>query len=496
MSFGKRDAVVLLPGSAGAAGLGVLASWQPILAGGGFAMGGLFLLPWVGLFLLMTLFSMVQGPVYGPLAGIEIGGFGFSPAHLILIPFAIRAYLTTQPEMRLRWSKPEWFLVAFAIIQPLITLRKAPKFTASLGALGLTALGILAYLAVYVAVCNRRRLMAAARIVLWLILGNAVFGILAEIAHLAGISHIGVSQRSAYGDGVYGLSFEHDIFASTCAVGAIAFYVLWRERNSIMSPRLAGMAFWACGVASLLGLARGAWLGGGLIFLAVMVLPRGGARRIRGVERVGVTVILLAIVTVGGVYVLSSSSPTFSAIQQKAEDLVNINTGTGRARLNETAVALDDWKTSKLLGLGTGTYNQRHPQQEETNYIGNLYLRALYESGLLGAFLLGVFLLLLFWPNRSLLYASGDLAAATRALTYGGAVLLVAYAATDATLFIWPWILFAVIRAARTLVDREYRAAKAFTTAKPQELTALPVGLEGNGGRVAAPYPRAFGARR
>lgn len=272
--------------------------------------------------------------------------------------------------------------------------------------------------------------------------------------------------------------------------------MLWRERNPIMSPRISGIAFWLCGTASLLGLARGAWLGGGAVFLALMVLPRGGARRIRGVERAGVTIILLALVALGGVYVLSSSSPTFEAIQQKAGDLVNINTGTGRARLNETSIALEDWKTSKVLGLGIGTFNQHHPQPEKTNYIGNIYLRALYESGLLGAVLLVAFLLLLFWPNRSLLYASGDLAAVSRALTFGGAVLLVAYAATDATLFIWPWILFALIRASRVLVDREYRATRTVTTATPPALADAPLPLEGNGGRVTAPHPRAFDARR
>jgi hypothetical protein len=434
----------------------------------------------------MTLFSMIQSEAYGPLAGVEIFGFSFGPAHLLLVPFAIRAYLTTRPELRLRWGKQEWFLVAFAILQPLITFRKAPNFTASLGALGLIALGVLAYLAVYVAVCTPRRLFAATRNFLWLLLLHAVYGILAEISHLALGTRFGISTESAYGSGVYGLSFEHDIFASTCAVGAIAFYVLWRERNPIMSPRLSGMAFWICGAASLLGLARGAWLGLGLVFLAIMVLPRGGARRIRGVERVGVTVILLSLVALGVTYVIGSSSTAFEDVQAKAEDLVNFESGTGQARLHETAIALEDWATSKALGLGAGTYNQLHPLKEATNYIGNIYLRALYESGLVGAFLLGVFLVLLFWPNRSLLYASGDLASVARALTFGGAVVLVAYAATDATLFIWPWIMFGLIRASRALVDRDYRAERTVRALARPALAPVGPPTEGNGQEKAA----------
>ncbi|MFN2590259.1 MAG: O-antigen ligase family protein [Actinomycetota bacterium] len=499
MAVRKRDAATLLPGAAGSVGVGLLASQSPLAAGGAFALTGLFLLPWVGLFLLMTTLSMIQAEAYGPLAGVELLGFDFSPAHFVLIPFAIRAYLTTKPDLRLRWGKPEWFLVAFALIQPFITFRKAPAFSQSLGALGLTALGILAYLAVYAAVCTPRRFLSAARIFLWLILLNAVYGILAELSHLALGTRIGVSTQSAYGSGVYGLSFEHDIFASTCAVGAIAFYVLWRERNPIMSHRLSGVAFWLCGAASLLGLARGAWRGFGLVFLAMMVLPRGGARRVRGLERVGTTVILLSIVVLGGMYVLSSQSSTFEAIQQKAEDLINVETGTGQARLQETAVALTDWRTSKLFGLGTGTYNQRHPQKEKTNYIGNIYLRALYETGLVGAFLLIAFLALVFWPNRSLLYASGDVPAVARALSYGGAVVTVAYAATDATLFIWPWIMFGLIRASRVLVDRQYRSAAAVRAAPAAPATVASGASVSGNGHGAVPVldrPGAFGASR
>jgi hypothetical protein len=500
MALGRnRDGVLLLPAAGGSVGVGLFAAQSPVYAGGALGVAVLLLLPWVPLFLIMTLFSMIQSESYGALSGIELAGFSFGPSHLLLIPFAVRAYLTTRPEMRLRWGKPEWFLVAFAILQPLITLRKAPDFGASLGALGLLALGILAYLAVYVAVCTPRRVLAATRIFLWLLLLNAVYGILAELAHLAMGTRLGVSTNSEYGSGVYGLSFEHDIFASTCAVGAVAFYIFWRERNPVMSPRMSGIAFWICGVGSLLGLARGAWLGLGLVLLAIMILPRGGARRVRGVERVGVTVIILSLIGLGASYVIGSSSSAFEGVQQKAEDLVNLETGTGRARLHETSIALEDWKTSKLFGLGTGTYNQLHPQPEATNYIGNIYLRALYESGIVGVFLLIMFLVLLFWPNRSLLYASGDLASVARALTFGGAVVLVAYAATDATLFIWPWIMFGLIRASRALVDREFRAGRPGPgVARPIPAPMAPPMAPPNGGNgqgVAADRLRTFGAR-
>jgi hypothetical protein len=486
----RRDAAVLLPGAAGAVGLGAVTSQVPIAAVGAVGLGSLMVLPWVGLFSLFTLMSMVQNESYGILSGVRVAGFSFGWGHIILIPLAIRAYLFTKEGLRPHWGKPEWFIAAFAFIQPIITFRQAPSFKQSLGSLGLLALGVLAYVAVYAALCNRRRMLIAAKVFLLLVLANAVFGILAMVAHLVLHTHIGVSTRSAFGDGVYGLSLEHDIFASTCALGAIAFYVLWREWNPLFSRRLSAFGIGACGVAMLLGLARGAWLGCALAFLALMILPRPPGRRIRGAERVGFTLMLVALLGIGASYLVGSSGgdvSAFQGIQEKAANLVNLGTGTGLARLGETQTALTDWKKSPLFGLGSGSYDQRHPQKVRTNYIGNIYLRALYETGLVGAFLLVVFLLLLFWPNRALLFSTSELAPVVRALTFGGAVLTVAYAATDSTLLVWPWILFGLVRAARAMLDREYRAAR--PTPPPRPAIPAPV-VEGNGhGRVPAAVP-------
>jgi hypothetical protein len=468
-------------------------------AGGVLGFAFLLVLPWALLFALLTLLASIQNDSYGVVAGFEVGGFRVSPAHLVLIPFGIRAYLTTRENLRMRWGFPEWLLVAFALIQPVITWRKAPSPNASLGALGLVALGILAYLTVYMATCTHRRVLIAAKVFLWMVLLNALYGVVAMAAHVAAGTTFGISTRSAYGNGVYGLALEHDIFGSTCAMGAIAFYVLWRERNPIISSRISGPAVWICGAGMLLGLARGAWIGFGLAFLAVLILPRTRRRRIRGLERVGVSLIVLATVGLGASYVLGSSSTLgeqLEGVEEKLGDLVNLDTGTGAARLGETATALQDWEQSPIIGLGTGTYEQRHPQRVRTNYIGNIYLRALYETGIVGVPLLVGFLLLLFWPNRALLFGTGDLAPVARALTAGGAVLTVAYAATDSTLLVWPWILFALIRAARALNERETNASRTAGSLSTPAVPDTPVPALGNG-QGAAPAPlRPVGSRR
>jgi hypothetical protein len=61
------------------------------------------------------------------------------------------------------------------------------------------------------------------------------------------------------------------------------------------------------------------------------------------------------------------------------------------------------------------------------------------------------------WPNRIVRTSTTPLAPLARAFTFAFIVLIIAYAGTDDTLYMWPWILLALARAARLLAEREYR---------------------------------------
>src|SRR6266516_1254190 len=113
MAVKRPDKVVLVPAALGAVGLGALTAEIPIVSGGLFGFGILMVLPWVALYFLLNGFAMIQSAAYGPLAGVLIGGYSFSPAHLILIPFAIRAYLMTREDLRTRWTTTEWLIASF-----------------------------------------------------------------------------------------------------------------------------------------------------------------------------------------------------------------------------------------------------------------------------------------------------------------------------------------------------------------------------------------------
>ncbi len=394
---------VLVPVAAGSLGLGYVAGALPVAAAGAGA-AVLSFVPWMGLFAALAVTAMIQSHFLAPVSGVTVGGFLVRPDELILVPFLARAYLFTRPDLRNRWGEPEWLLLGFVVLQPIATVLNAPKPTQSLPGIGLIALGAAAYYAVYASVCSARRLIFGTRALVFLIFANAAYGLLASASYVLVHTTFGISVRSDFGPGVYGLSFEHDIFASTCSAGAVVFYALWRERNPIVSSRFSALAFWVCFAAMMLGLSRGAWLAFGLSFAVLTILvPPHRVRREGGLRRAGVVLLLLTVIGLFTTYLFASTSTSgytpIAGISAKAAELVNVTSGTGRARVGELHTALSDLHISPLIGLGTSTYNERHPLKSRNNYIGDLWLRALYDSGIIGLLLFLGFVGLVLWAR-------------------------------------------------------------------------------------------------
>jgi len=216
----------------------------------------------------------------------------------------------------------------------------------------------------------------------------------------------------------------------------------------------------------LLGLSRAAWIGYGIAMILLIVMTRRGLRAPVRIERTGVILLtfVLAVVMLGSIAanVTSASSGTsvLGGITAKFANLTNVTSGTGHQRINELNTALTDVKTSPIIGLGANTYGIHHPpviasRSSKNSYIGNVWLRALYESGIVGLALLFGGLLRVLWPSASVTGSRGELAPIARALVFAGITLAIAYLGTDDTLYMWPWILWGLARAARVLADRE-----------------------------------------
>jgi hypothetical protein len=162
--------------------------------------------------------------------------------------------------------------------------------------------------------------------------------------------------------------------------------------------------------------------------------------------------------------------------------------------VSEFHTAVGDLPQSPLIGLGANTYGMRHPLQVgSNNFIGDFWLRALYESGLVGMALIVLAILLILWPNRTVTSSKGQLAPVARALTFGWVVLIIAYAGTDDTLYMWPWILLGLTRAARVLADREAVASRLGWFEARAQARAGDDALALNGGGAPAPLGRPGG---
>jgi O-antigen ligase len=502
MSGGRKsdDLALLLPGAAAGLGGGLLAGVSPLAAAGIAATIIFCLLQWNVLFALLSFLSITQSSKTGSgavsLNGIMIGRLTFRPAMAVVIPFVIRAFFFSPARFRNRLKLPEYMLAGYVVVLTISSFQNSPDIAKSLPVLGLLAFGVIAYCGVYASVATPERLRKATVIFLTVIFINALYGIVAVLGFLLLHTHFGITIQSDYGPGVFGLSYEHDIFASTCGAGAVMFFALWREPNRVIGTRYATIGTIVCTTAMLIGLARAAWLAYGVAMLGLIILTRRGARSRARFGRAGVVLLAGTFVLLLASYILLSTQATTSsakdstsvlgAIKAKAVELVNTQNGTGRGRVSEFRTAMSDVSGSPLIGLGANTYGLRHPRLNvKYNYIGNVWLRAVYEGGFLGLLLLLGAIVIILWPNRTLMSSTTPSAAIARALTFGAIVLVFAYLGTDDTLYMWPWMLFGLVHASRVVANREHRRFDHGLALAPATLPPAPERIAPNGGPPA-----------
>lgn len=449
----------LVPWAAGSVGLGVLAIEAPLAATGVGLATGLALLPWMALFGALVVAATVQGFSW------QVAGFTVRPDMVVAAVFALRAFTL---KGRGNMERLEWLLIAFMAVQVVTSLLHAPDVSESLRTIGLLGFGVLAYLATVVALSSRERLLVAARVFLAVAAAGAAVGIALLASSWALGTSFGVTRLETLAGfpAANGLSYEHDLFGSTCAAATIAFLVLSRERNPLFSPGASALGFWVCLGGTVLSLARGAWVGFAVAFIATWLVSLRGSR---GLARLIVFATLIACVGILVALSWGSSgdvgSSTASAVTAQASSSLNLSaSATGARRLVEWRTSLHEVRTSLLLGLGTNSYGQRHFDETlngpKPAFVGNWFVRTLYDSGLVGLLLLFAFAGPIVWPDARVRHANGELAGVVRALVLACVVLVVSYLATDSLLLVWPWVLLGLTRAARVMSAEEERSGR------------------------------------
>jgi hypothetical protein len=255
---------------------------------------------------------------------------------------------------------------------------------------------------------------------------------------------------------VAGLAFEANLLASM--LGGIAPFALDRFRTR---PALATAIPVIVIVVGLgLGVTRGAYLGLGaglLLYLCVVAYRSPRRSQVLALAPVIAVALLLA--------------PSIAAISLPIERTA-VTTGTPRPgesgsfgasaspgvtspgpiptpaadtfgyRTIRIPTALNDLRTSPVIGLGAASYGQRHDlpgvRGGTPDYNGILALVAIYESGLIGAFALALGFAL---SLRMLFRLSRDRPGPAAAYMASIISLLVAYQATNALFFSINWII-------------------------------------------------------
>lgn len=461
-----NDAAVLVPAGAAAAGLGVVSAEAPMVGVGLVGFGLLMMLPWGALWVLF-LFSSTLNKLNYTVAGATV-----RPSQVLLIPLALRVFTLTRQSLRPRWRLPEWTIVAFIAVQFATSYLNAQNRKASIFSAGLLALGALAYLTTFTSLVNRKRLVFAARVVLIMSVFSAGVALLSLFAHSIFGTTFGVSRNAVHnaagGAGAVGLSQEHDILGSFSGAAAITFYLLRREINPVLSRRWATAGFLVCFLAMITSLTRAAWVGFAVAFAAALIFHRGRLRAGDRTMESAMTMLAVAVIGLGCFWLFrditnpsASQTGLVASVQARGAKLLNVTSGTGANRLTVAEIALKDWKREPVLGLGTNSYGQRHTiligKAGSPGYIANLYVRTLYDSGIIGLGLLVLFYGSVLWPRKFLKVSPGDLAPVARAFLFGMLVMVIGFAATDASFQVWPWVMLGMVRGAVRLAEVQYR---------------------------------------
>lgn len=273
---------------------------------------------------------------------------------------------------------------------------------------------------------------------------------------------------------VAGLAFEANLFASM--LGAIAPFAVDRFRKRPGLTTAIPVLVIVIGLG--LGVTRGAYLGLGaglLVYLGVVAYRSPRPSEILAIVPVLAVALLLApsiaaislpiernaAPATGTPVPSESGSPGASASPAETSPAPSPTpvADTFAYRTIRIGTALNDLRTSPLIGLGAASYGQRHQlpglEVPASDYIGILALVAVYESGVIGASALALGFALSLWL---LFRLSRDRPGAAAAYAASIVSLLVAYQATNALFFSINWIILGAglalaVRTARSAVE-------------------------------------------
>lgn len=313
----------------------------------------------------------------------------------------------------LAWLGVELAATLASVAPPLSAIGDDNQREGLLTSLGLAGLFV-GIRASRVPAAETRRLLA-----LWI--GAAVIASGYALLQAAHLDPFGWSHTATYGaEGLlrpFG-TLGHATVLAPLTAGALAAALCLRPATRAQRG-LRGAACVLCGLATLLTLARGGWLGGLAAVAVTMPLAaaaRAGSRASLRAAGLGAAIlvgvaILLAVLAVAGL-------PWAHNIVARAGELLSPASGSSRARLEIWRAALAMARARPWLGQGPATFDLRFAAfqppaywraewQGEPFHAHSIYLQALATRGILGV-------------GAGALWVAGLVVAARRAWRSGG----------------------------------------------------------------------------
>jgi len=317
------------------------------------------------------------------------GGFNIRPEQIALIlGLAVYAVerVRTRRSLLLKPNVFEAVLLAWFALGLVSSLIQAPDRVESLKILALLMLSSLATFL-------PRRLLDTRRedfdeVVGWLLLAFALesaYSVGTYFLHLFGPTiAMGLNPASGRLESL-GTLWEPNVLGAMCAAGGVAWIFLGPR---YFTHPWIGVAL--CFTATVTSFARGAWLGGLVVLLLIIVLPVRRRLDLRALGAGALATILLIVGVIasdiGGAY---SSKNGISETVSNSVDII------GRIYQIRSVLSEMGNFSHMLIGGGVDSYGQIHVVNGRPDHLASLELVILNDTGVIGAALFALFVVLI-----------------------------------------------------------------------------------------------------
>lgn len=404
----------------------------------------------IGCLFLLTLAAAM------PRFNVKVGELHLRPEHVVtgvaILAISTQLLRGLLPSVRLR--NFDYFVLAYILVNFVSSAFTSPQPSMTLRWACLNALVVTPYFIARILIRNDRHVWLALMVLLWVGMGEAIYGTVASISNHLWDTTWGI-ELGQYGEipGTYGTQYEANLFGSYTASAAIMFLTLFLFDKDARRWRY-GLGVGLGLVAAFFSLARSVLLGLPIPILVLLFMAfKKGRFQLRKLLplAIGASIMLLII----SPFVLEYVQTRFSTLG--VSDVPTDSSTAGR--LVQMAAAVDHVVDHPILGTGTSSFQLLFKlsdlgilinyEDNDVGWISNSPLRILHDTGIIG---LGIFLAFIVTLGRaayrSLKVASSSTRVSIAALTAGLLLYAITFQATEATLLTFTWIHFGLLAAA------------------------------------------------